>query len=244
MNKKVKNTSFKKGEKLKYRLYYGWFTAGEGTVEVLPELHKVNGKTCYRMEIDGRSKGLAAIVKVRDHWRSYIDTATMIPQRFFRRIQEGKYKINETVFYHHDKGEVKINFQKKKKDPKIRTFEVPKNVHDIVSGYYYLRNLDYSKMKKGDISTIDAFLEDEVYQFSVRFDGRETIKTDLGKIKAVRLVPIMPDNELFDGEDSIVMWISDDKNKIPLKVKAKMFVGSVGVELVETSGLRHKLNTL
>lgn len=242
-NKELKNTSFKKGEELKYRLHYGWFTAGEATVKVLPELHEINGKPCYRMEVDGRSKGLASIVKVRDHWRSYIDTSTMIPQRFFRRIEEGKYKINETMFYDHEKGKVQLNFQKKNKDPKIESYDVPRNVHDIISGYYYIRNLDYSKMKKGDMKTIDAFLEDELYQFSVRFEGRETIDTELGEVKAVKLVPVMPDNELFEGEDAIVMWVSDDENKIPLKVKAKMFVGAVVIEVTETKGLRHKLIT-
>ena len=242
-NVELKNTSFKKGEELKYRLHYGWFTAGEATVEVLPELHEVNGKPCYRMEINGRSKGLASIVKINDHWRSYIDTSTMIPQRFFRRIEEGKYNINETMFYDHENGKVHLNFQKKNKDPKINVYEVPRNVHDIVSGYYYIRNLDYSKMKIGELKTIDAFLEDELYQFSVRFEGRETIDTELGKMKAVKLVPVMPDNELFEGEGAIVMWVSDDANKIPLKVKAKMFVGAVVIELTEAKGLRHKLIT-
>ena len=244
-NKALKNSSFKRGEVLTYRLHYGWLTAGGGTVSVLPELHDVNGKKCYRMEIDGESKGaFSAMMKIKDHWRSYIDTSTMIPQRFFRSIEEGRYNISETMFYDHEKGEVKLNFQKKDKDPKIRTYEVPKNVHDIVSGYYYLRNLDYSSMKKGEMKGVDAFLEDELYRFYVKFDGREVIKTDVGKVNAIRLIPVMPDNELFDGEESIVMWLSDDNNKIPLKVKAKMFVGAVEVDLTSYSGLRHKFNTL
>ena len=244
INRELKNKAFRKGEVLRYRLHYGWFTAGEGTVSVLPELFNINNKPCYRMEIDGKSKGaFAAMYKVDDHWRSYIDTATLIPQKFFRDIKEGgSYAINETMFYHHEEGKLNVQFQKNNKDPKTTEYEVPKNVHDIVSGFYYFRNLDYSKMKKGSEAVIDAFLEDKLYRFGVRYEAKEKIKTEFGKVNALKLVPIMPDNELFEGENSITMWLSDDENKIPLKVKAKMFVGAVEVELTSYSGLRHKLN--
>ena len=244
INRELKNKSFKKGEVLKYRLHYGWFNAGEGTVSILPDLFTINNKPCYRMEIDGQSKGaFAAMYKVDDHWRSYIDTSTLIPQKFFRDIKEGgSYAINETMFYHHDEGRLNVQFQKNNKDPKTTEYDVPKNVHDIVSGFYYFRNIDYTKMKKGGEAVIDAFLEDKLYRFGVRYEGKEKVKTDIGKVNAIKLVPIMPENELFEGENSIIMWLSDDENKIPLKVKAKMFVGAVEVELTDYSGLRHQLN--
>lgn len=242
-NKELKNRSFSQGEKLKYRLHYGWFTAGEATVSVLPDIHVVNEKPCFKMEIKGKSKGaFASMFKVKDLWRSYVDTSTMIPQKFYRNIKEGRYRLNETTFYHHDEGRVHLTYTKRSKTVRNKDFEVPKNVHDIVSAFYYLRNIDYSEMEKGEKVKIDVFLEDENYEYFVQYEGKEVIKTNLGKVNAFKVVPVMPDNDIFDGEDSIVMWLSDDENKIPLKVRAKMFVGAVEMEITEESSLRHPLN--
>jgi hypothetical protein len=69
---------------------------------------------------------------------------------------------------------------------------------------------------------------------------REVIETKAGSFKSVVFRPVMPDNTIFEGEDAILAWISDDENKIPLKVKAKMFIGHAGIELTEFSGLRNK----
>ena len=62
------------------------------------------------------------------------------------------------------------------------------------------------------------------------------------KVRALVFSPVMPKNKLFEGEDSIVAYFSDDKNRIPLKIDAKMFIGSAGVELVSYSGLKNPLN--
>ncbi len=78
---------------------------------------------------------------------------------------------------------------------------------------------------------LDAFFEDEVYDFKIRIVGREEVKTKLGKIRSIVISPIMPENSLFDGENSIRVWISDDINKVPLKIKANMFVGAVEVDI-------------
>ena len=57
--------------------------------------------------------------------------------------------------------------------------------------------------------------------------------------KSIVFRPVMPDNSIFEGEDAILAWISDDENKIPLKVEAEMFIGHAGIELSDYSGLRN-----
>ncbi len=74
------------------------------------------------------------------------------------------------------------------------------------------------------------------------YHGKKTIKTKLGKIRTLMFKPIMPKNKIFDGENSITAYFSDDKNRIPVKIDAQMFIGSAGVELTGFSGLRNPLN--
>jgi hypothetical protein len=112
----------------------------------------------------------------------------------------------------------------------------------MIGGFIYLRNMDFSKIKVKDTISVPGFYEDEFYKLRIIYNGKETIKVKAGKIRAIKLTPIMPKNKIFDGENSITAWFSDDKNHIPLKIKAEMFIGSAGVELTEYSNLKHKLN--
>ena len=239
--KRDKNKPFLTGEKLTYRLHYGLITAGEATVHVNPQIKKVKGKQCYNFNIEGKTTGaFAAVMKIQDEWQSYVDTVSLQPVQFSRQIEEAGYYLKEKVDF--NKKSAKVTWEKRDKVKNYENYDVPTNVHDIVSAYYFLRNINYTKMKIGDRTSVKAFFEDKLYDFQVEYRGKDVVKTKIGKVNAIRLVPIMPDNDLFEGNDSIHFWLSDDKNKIPLKVKAKMFVGAVEVDIKSFEGLKHDLN--
>ncbi|MDB4835158.1 DUF3108 domain-containing protein [Cyclobacteriaceae bacterium] len=233
--------AFKKGEELTYRIHYGLFTAGEATLSVDKSLKSKSGKQLYNLNVKGKTTGtFAAIIKINDHWQSLVDTATLLPLQSFREIQEAKYYLKETVDFNKPL-KAKVKTEKKDKSTKTKNFEVPLQVHDMVSGYYYLRSVNYNNLEIGKTVAVKAFFEDKLYDFKVKYEGKETIKTKLGKIKAIKLSPVMPNNSLFDGKDAIHIWLSDDINKIPLKIKAKMFVGAVEIEIKSQKGLRQDL---
>ncbi len=225
---------FSRGEQISYRVHYGFMNAAEGTMTISDKLYKVGGKVCYKVEIDGKSTGMFDVfIKIRDKWGSYIDTAALVPQQSYRIIKEGKYRKHEIVKIDqvNKKVDVKTYDYKKEKWKPNRIFETAENVQDLVSGYYYLRTLDFNAMNPGHRLSMDAFFEDSTYHFNMRFLGREVVKTKLGKFKALVISPEMPENSLFDGKDAIKVWISDDEKKIPLKVKASMFVGAVEIDI-------------
>jgi hypothetical protein len=128
----------------------------------------------------------------------------------------------------------------KLKDPKF--YEAPPQVRDMIAGFLYLRIMDLSNISVNDTIAIRGFFEDEFYKLNIIYQGKETIKTKIGKVRAIVFKPVMPANKLFDGENSITAWFSDDKNRIPLKIDAKMFIGSAGVEITGYSGLKNPLN--
>ena len=143
----VKNDSFLTGEKLSYRLHYGWITAGEATLNISPYLKNIKGKKCYDFKINGRTTGaFASVIRIEDQWRSLVDTTTLHPIQFSRHIEEAGYFLKEKVDFDND-STAKVTWEKRDKVKKYDNFEVPLNVHDIVSGYYYLRNVNFSSMK-------------------------------------------------------------------------------------------------
>lgn len=240
----IQNTAFKRGELLSYRLHYGVINAGVATIGVDKDLSRVNRKDCYKIEVKGKSTGtFGKMMHIKDTWRSYIDTSTLTPERFHRDIAESKYRLKETMYINKRRNEIEVHQKKPDKDTKVKTYDVPEEVHDIVSGYYYLRNINYSKLKENDIISLKAFLEDELYDFEMRYKGKDVVKTKLGRVNAIKLVPIMPENGLFSGEDAITVWLSDDGNHIPLVVEAQMYVGAVKLNLNGYKNLRYPLNT-
>ena len=235
-DEKVINRSFESGEVIKYRVHYGFVNAAEAEMIVSDEIHDVNGRPCYKIDVFGKSVGMFDLfLRIRDNWGTYLDTASIVPQKFYRKIEEGKYRKHEIVRFDQEENFASVKtFDKKKKvwKPEER-FDTPSNVQDMVSGYYFLRTYNFQGLKKGDIINIDAFFDDEVYDFQIRYLGKEEIKTKLGRIRSLVLSPVMPENSLFDGEDSIRVWISDDANKVPLKIKAAMFVGAVEIDITQ-----------
>lgn len=226
--------AFGAGEKIHYRVHYGFVTAGEAELHIDKKIHTINNRPAYRIDVKGRTTGLAdKLYNVKDNWGTYLDTAAVVPHKFYRYIREGNYRKNEVIHFQQLEGKAVVS--KLSKDGKdietTEAYKVPAHVQDMVSGYYYLRTLDYTKVKAGDVLKVNAFFDKEVYDFKVRFIGREKVKTELGKIDALVLTPILPENSVFRGENAVKIWLSDDQYKIPLKIKAEMFVGAVEVDI-------------
>lgn len=241
----VPNESFYKGEHLSYKVNFGIFTVGNAEMIIQDNFYKINHRECYKIDVYGKTTGLVDwVAKVDDHWGAYIDSAALVPHMSYRNIKEGNYRKNEIVRFDHRTNliEIKVVDKKTGKFKEPNYFAAPEDVRDMLAGYLYMRTIDFKKMEKGDIFTIKAFFEDTFYELDVKYRGKDVINTPAGKFRAIKLAPIMPENELFDGEDSILAWISDDKNRIPLKVQAKMFIGSTGVELSDYNNLRNEVN--
>ncbi|MDQ3394073.1 MAG: DUF3108 domain-containing protein [Bacteroidota bacterium] len=240
--KKIENKSFTTGELLEYRIHYGMINAAVASLSVSENVFFINNRPCYKIDIHGKSVGLFDLVsRINNNYGSYLDTSAIVPHKFYRYIEEGKYRHNEVVDFDHIKDEAttaKLD-KKTKKTLERRNQTVPDNIQDMVSGFYFLRTMDFSKTKKGEIITINSFYNGEVYDFKIRFIGREEIKTKIGNFNTIVFSPIMPENKLFDGENSIKMWISDDNNKIPIKIKASMFIGAVEIDIKSYTNARN-----
>lgn len=234
------NGIFQQGEAITYRLHYGFMNAGSATMFIDDKLYKVNEKPCLKMAVIGKSSSaFSLIVKIRDQWISYVDTNQFLPQKGYRFIREGKFKLDETVVF--DQEERVATITQKHRDDEWKV-EFPDVAYDLVSGYYFLRQIDYEHKAIGDTIVVDAVFEDKFYDFRVRFMGQEEVKTKFGKVRCYKLVPIMPENSLFSGEESIRLWMTADKNKIPVKVQADMYLGAVEIDINAFKNLLHPIS--
>lgn len=236
------NLSFQAGETIRYKVHYGLINAAEATVETSGSLDRVAERPCYKATVSGHTTGsFDFFLHIRDQWRSYIDTTSILPLRATRDITEKGYHKKETVdFDHrHDVADVQIH---DRDTPSHTTYKIPNNAQELVSGFYYLRTLHYEHMKVGEVIKMPGFFDESSFNLEVVFKGREMVETKAGVIRALKLVPRLPSNKLFRGEDAIKVYLSDDRNKIPVLFQAEMLVGSVKVDMYKYEGLKNKLN--
>ena len=226
----VKNEAFAPGEVLEYRLHYGIINAGTAKLEVKKSKKKVRGREVLHIVGTGRSRGAFDLFfKVRDRYETYIDQEGMFPWAFVRRVSEGGYEIKQDYTFFQEKNIVDNGKGKK--------FEVPVGIQDMLSGFYYARTMDFSNAEIGDLFTLQSFVDDEVYPMSIKFMGWETIKGDMGKFKCLKFVPVVQEGRIFEKEEDLMVWITDDKNKIPVLARAKVLVGSIKMDLTNYEGL-------
>lgn len=228
------NSSFQAGEYFEYKVKFGFLTIGEATVDVSTQIYSVNNRPCYKVNIFGKTTGLTDLFHIRNTYRSYLDTAAILPQKFLMSLHENNYKKDQTIVFNH-----LTNSAIREQDKEKKNFKLPDNVHDVVSGYYFLRTIDFSKVKPGEFVSSNMFFDDEIYNMKVKFNGRGVVKTRFGKINVIKLNPILPPNGMFEGEDAIRIWVSDDKNRVPIRIEIDFSVGSASMELKEYRNTRY-----
>lgn len=236
-----KNMAFKNGEELTFKVSYGFLDAAEAKMIISPRIMSMNNRPSYKIDVYGQTLGIFKLFKVNDNWGSYLDTTKIIPYQSYRHIEEGKYRKHERVIFDHQKKNAHVRLYDKENKNVVNTkdYSIPENIQDIVSGFYFLRTMDLKKLKVGDTVVIPGFFDKEIYNLKLIYEGRENIKTKLGEFNTFIFSPVMPKNKLFRGEQPVTVWVSDDMNKIPLKIKAKLMVGSLDMDITEAKGLRN-----
>ena len=233
----VQHNAFKPGEKLTYIVHYGWVNAGEAVVELKESDREINGRKVWRAVGTGRSLGaFNTFYKVDDRYESYFDAQGVFPWVFQRRVSEGGYEFSQDYVYHQHKRQVTT--QEKE------THKVPSSVQDMLSAFYYARTLDFRNAKPGDVFTIETFLDNELWPLRMKYIGKETIKLRNGKYRCLKFQPVVQEGRIFKGNDDLNVWITDDGNKIPVLAQAKVFVGSIKMELSGYSGLANPIAKL
>ncbi|WP_452222734.1 DUF3108 domain-containing protein [Lacinutrix chionoecetis] len=229
--------AFQDGEWFKFKMSYSNFLkAGNATLSVKET--ELNGKPVFHVVGKGWTTGMIKwFFKVKDRYESYIDVNKIIPYKFIRDIDEGGHKKNIEIDFDHDKKTALVH---NKKYNTKKTIDTKPNVQDMVSMYYYLRNkIDVSTLKSGDEIKTDMFFDEENYGFKLKYLGEETISTEFGKIEALKFRPYVMAGRVFKEEESLTLWVSKDKNKVPLRIKADLAVGSLRADLEAFKGLKH-----
>jgi len=227
------NKSTQNKEQITYKVYYTFAGAwiGAGVATFTNKLENYKGKPVYHIVGDGKTlRTYDWFFKVRDKYESYIDTSTMLPYKFVRRVNEGGYKKFNIVNFNRKRNSASSNDGVKK---------VPPCVQDVVSSIYYARNIDFNKYKKGAKIPFSIFLDNKVYNIYIRYLGKVKLTTKHGVFMTIKFKPLLIDGTIFEGGEKMTVWITDDDNKIPVHIETPILVGKVRIDLVKYKNLRN-----
>ena len=244
-NKKVKNgicgirnTTYSNGEEITFRVYYelAGIYVNAGRVIFSNRLEMLNNRPVYHITGDGKThSSYDWIYKVRDKYETFIDTATLQPIQFIRNVNEGGYKKYEHILFDHKGNAANTN---------TGMFKIPNCVQDVLSAIYYARNIEFDKYTIGDRIPFNLFLDNEIFNMHIRYLGKEIIKTRYGTFHAIKFKPLLLKGTIFEGGEKMTVWVSDDKNHVPLRIESPIVVGSIKVDMMNYHQLRHPLSAL
>jgi len=234
--RKLNTKAFQPGEKLVYRVSYGPFTAGTATFYSESDWVNYKGRSCYKLHgIVKSASSFEWFYKLHNEFHSYVDKDAIVPYHYTRSAREGDYKFDDAVYFDHSKQTVKgVRGQ----------FTMPSYTQDMVSAFYYARCLPLRTAPVGYVHRIPVFIDDNVYNLGLTVLGREVIKTKFGKMRTIKISPIIVSDRVFKEDAQMVLWVTDDENMIPVYCESPVTVGSIECELIEHKGLKNPMSAI
>lgn len=235
----LNQSAFTLGERLVYDVGYSFIKAGEAVFSI-SSIDTMHGRECYQVLFTVNSTPtFSFFYKVSDRYETILDRKGIFPWRFTQTIREGKYKNDFTAEFDQFNNVAITNAGR---------YQVPPYVHDVVSAMFYVRTLDYSKSHPGEKILLQNFFKDTTYQLAVKFLGYQQISVDAGKFNCVMVEPMIMEGGLFKSEGRIIIWMTNDERKIPVKVSTKLLLApsmqSCENTLASTGLLTQRLNKL
>ncbi len=237
-----KNTTFKIGEEITHHVYYNWgiIWVKAGWVTFKVHSKKYNGRDVYFFDSYGSSfKSYDWLFKVRDSYRTYLDKETLKPLWYHRKNYEGGFEADYKYLFDYNKKKIYSSTWNTERPHKDTVISMPKECFlDVLSLVYYCRSIDFSRLKKNQKVPLKAFLDNEFYDLYIRYRGKETITTKSGETyKCAKFSALLVEGTIFKGGEDLLIWVTDDDNRMPVMVEAKIVIGSVKSYLVKSNTL-------
>ena len=239
----TKNSAFSSGEELHYKVIYNWgmiwLESAHASFKVGSA--KVNGKNTYLFTGSGSTyPKYDWFYKVRDVFETQVDSQSFRPIKFHADILEGSKKDKHTYLFNTPQKKAYTIINRGKKPVQIDTVKINDCTIDVLTAIYYARNIDYSHCKQNDTISISLLLDGKVYAIYVRYLGKEQFTSkELGTYKCIKFSPLLVEGSIFKKGEGMIVWVSDDKNKIPIYIETPIIVGTIKVNLMSYKGLRN-----
>lgn len=243
----VDEINFLPGEILSYQVSYNWFLIWTEVGEVIMSVDKakIGNKSCYHLSGNGRTySGWDIFFKVRDMYESWVNPQTLKPLYFKRKVREGGYEIDINYLFNRKKKYALSSYVVNKKPEEKDTIAITDCTFDVMSVLYYARTLDYSKYRPEQTVPVTILLDRQQEHLYFRYKGIENIKIrHLGEFECIKLSVMLVAGSVFKDGENLTLWITNDRNRIPVYAESPVIVGSVKARLQSYEHLKYPLTS-
>lgn len=242
--------AFQAGEKLTFTMHYEWGAVNSdvGTGTVVLDTMRYNGIKAFHCSVYGKTTRLFDLFfKVREDFDSWFACDGLRPLKFTRDTHEGHYVARNTYIYDWNAVEPHIDADVYSSSSGQRNLELPLTpcTYDLPSLFFLARNMDIDNIVPGKKYPMTFAIDDDVYNVYFILYGRETVKVKgLGTVKTIKFAARLLAGEVFTGEEDMMIWVTDDDNRIPVCFEAPILVGTASGRLKSYSGLKHPFTSL
>jgi len=212
---------YRVGEELKFSV--NWTVGNIGTAYMhVAAIDSFRANPCYRIEAGARSnKTLDLFYPVRDSFVSLIDRRRLFTRKFVKRQQEGKTRRHRELIYDQEAG---IRFDLVSGD----TVDIVPEAQDELSIFYYFRTLD---LRVGQGILLENFVSEDGNPLKVAVHRTEWVEVPAGRFLCYVVEPFLQKGGLFKHKGNLLIWITSDENRIPVKVASQLDFGQIVVML-------------
>jgi len=173
--------------------------------------------------------------RIRDIYESYVNPATLKPSLYKRSIDEGGWTKKEKYVF---KNNIVTSTSKKKNTPETKnTFSIGASTQDVISLFYKVRTMDFSKFKAGQTVSLMIVFDEKQIPVTLKYMGKETVNAgNLGKKECYK-ISIGAKTDALRGKDKNLIWLTADAKKIPALLKFSIPVGTGQLTLTSASGI-------
>ncbi|HAM49611.1 MAG TPA: hypothetical protein DCP92_02535 [Nitrospiraceae bacterium] len=207
-------------ESLNYEIYWLGIYVGNAAIDAIV----YNGTVTITSQVHSASF-ISNFYKVEDYAESKIIDGT--PVSFRIKQHEGKYRSNkETIF---DISNKKVTYIDYLKDVRNEHTVPATGLWDVISGFYHLR---MESLEVGQKIFLDVFDSNKFLAVEVDVLGKEKLELfDKNEINTIIVKPILKSEGLFQKKGDILIWLTDDDVRIPVKVETEVPIGKVVAKL-------------
>ena len=226
------------GETLRYRIHYGLLNAGTASLTTLKTTYR--GQPHFYVKGVGKTTGaVRAFFKVEDTYESFINYNTGLPSFYVRNVKEGTYTQHSETVFNHGNQTLLLTDKEKKTTQSLKSVA---GIQDMLSAFYHLRSMDDSELKVGSVKKVNIWIDDEMFPFQLKVIGTQNVKTKFGWINSLVIVPQVISGRVFKDKEGVTLWVSNDKNHIPIAIKAELAVGSLKADIDSYASVKFPLN--
>ena len=238
------------GEQLSFNIHYKWgfIMARAGSAHYSITAGKYDGKPTYQSTLCFRTtSGFDKIYKIRDTLVSHVNMAIK-PVYHIKHLHEGSTNYVEDIqFLKFGEDKTIATSRRRLADGSTRfeeTLEAQGIAYDMLNIFMFVRSLNYSKLSPGAVLPMSSFVGRDVVQMNARYIGQVILKKGGDNYKALKFELDIVDKAFETEKTAMELWISDDLNRYPLKMKAKLKIGAAEVDLVSFKGNKYPLSSL